>query len=332
LDQVPAEVGRVHSRRDWGNPPWRIDFRPKRRRLPEKVDFAIVGAGFSGLATAAWLRRVAPKKSVAVFEAGRIGAGSSGHTGGIALPETAAGDLPGLGDVLRGFRRILRALRVNCDFEAGGVYELTHHSGAKHSPIRWADSGELRVAKSVPGGTVDPGKLVGGLALSAERWGAMIFEDARVEKIAHQRPLRLLVHGREVLAGRALVATNAMSLELSGLEGLGVPSGGRGIPKSRQRPNAGADMRGPKFTLAVATRPLKASQLNALGLSARRPFYTIDLPYLGAGCCLRTVSFLEAGSCVWRTGAGSRQYSSLKEKRRDCWHGCAIAFAGSIRR
>jgi glycine/D-amino acid oxidase-like deaminating enzyme len=255
----PARVASSTKKGDWGKPPWKIDFRPRKRRLPREVDFAIVGGGFTGLATAAWLRHLAPNRSVAVFEASRIGSGSSGHTGGIALGETAAGDLPGLGDVLGGVSGILRTLRVQCDFETGGALELSHATGRADSPLRWADSGALRVAKQVPGGTVNPGKLVSGLARAAERLGAMILEGAGVEEIDHRGgPLRLKLAGGEIRAHRALVATNAMSLELAGLAGRAEP----------------------KFTLAVATQPLTESQLRELGLASRRPFYTVDLPYL----------------------------------------------------
>src|SRR5208282_729219 len=251
----PAGKGRSAG---WGTTPWRIDFHPAPRRLPREVDFAIVGGGFSGLAAAAWLRRLAPHKSVAVFEAGSIGAASSGHTGGIALGETSAGDLPGLGDVLAGFSKILRTLNVNCELSLGGAYELARRPGLAESPISWSDSGNLRVAKEIPGGSVNPGKLVSGLAREAERLGARIFEDARVEDIAPGDTLRLRVPGAEVLARGALVATNALSLELSGLAGRAQP----------------------KFTLAVATQPLTVRQLQAVGLASRKPFYTVDLPYL----------------------------------------------------
>ena len=73
--------------------------------LPAEADFAVVGGGFSGLSAAAWLRRFAPDKTVVLFESASIGAGASGHTGGMVLAETAAGDLPGLGDVLADFAR-----------------------------------------------------------------------------------------------------------------------------------------------------------------------------------------------------------------------------------
>src|SRR3989304_30340 len=108
----------------WGAPPWTIDFRPEPRALPAEVDFAIVGGGFTGLAAAAWLRRVAPEKSVALLEMGAIGAGSSGRTGGLALAETAAGDLPGLGDGLVGFSQTLLELGVDCALTLPGAWEL----------------------------------------------------------------------------------------------------------------------------------------------------------------------------------------------------------------
>jgi len=69
--------------RNWGSRPWTIDFTAARKELPQKVDLAVVGGGFTGLAAAAWFKTLAPEKTVALFEAETIGAGSSGHTGGM---------------------------------------------------------------------------------------------------------------------------------------------------------------------------------------------------------------------------------------------------------
>ena len=245
-------------KRNWGTPPWTIDFHPQPRPLPEEADFAVIGAGFTGLAAAAWLRRLAPQKTVVVLEAGSIGAGASGRTGGVALAETAAGDLPGLGDVLGGFSSALRELDVHCDLALPGAFEIGREEPSSNSPISWEDSGELRVVAEVPGGTVNPGKLLGGLARVADRLGAVILERAPVEDIEFKVPLRLKVSGSRVRARQALLATNAQSLELSRLAGRAQP----------------------KFTLAIATEPLTAAQLESLGLASRRPFYTVDLPYL----------------------------------------------------
>lgn len=242
----------------WGNPPWKIDFHAPSQALPAEVDFAIVGGGFSGLSAAAHLRQLAPQKSTMVFEADCVGAGSSGHTGGMTLAESAAGDLPGLGDVLKGFAEIQRELQVDCDFNLPGAWELGRSDVKKDSPISWNDSGALGVVSEVPGGTADPGKLLSGLARAAQRLGASVFENARVQKISYENPLELEVAGQHIRAGHVLIATNAESLELSDLSG-------------------GAE---PKFTLALATAPLTDEQLRHVGLSSQRPFYTVDMPYL----------------------------------------------------
>jgi glycine/D-amino acid oxidase-like deaminating enzyme len=246
------------SNAGWGNPPWTIDFRSTARELPSEVDFAVVGGGFTGLSAAARLRQVQPDKTIAVFEADRVGAGSSGHTGGMTLAESAAGNLPGLGDVLEGFAEILKELRIECDFNLPGVWELGRKNAKNNSPISWSDSGTLAVVNEVPGGSVDPGKLVSGLARAAQRSGVAIFENACVENISYQHPLELDVAGKRVRAGQVLIATNAESLELSDLSGVAEP----------------------KFTLALATEPLTDAQLNDVGLSAHKSFYTVDLPYL----------------------------------------------------
>ena len=254
----------------WGVPRWKIDFVPRKHSVPDSADFAIIGAGFTGLATAAWLRHLAPEKSVVVFEAVRIGAGASGSTGGMALAESAAGDLPGLGDVLAGLERILRELRIDCDLDLPGAFEIGRTKGLADSPIEWNDSGTLRVVNRVPGGTLDPGKLVAGLARAAEERQAILAENHPVTKIEWKsRPL-VQAGSVQCSAGKILLATNALALDLSSLAG-----------------HAEA-----KLTLAIVTEPLEPRQLEAIGLAGGNPFYTVDLPYLwGRLCRDRSVVF-----------------------------------------
>jgi glycine/D-amino acid oxidase-like deaminating enzyme len=255
----------------WGSPPWTVDFRPARRAIPESADFVVVGGGFSGLSAAAWLRRLAPAKSVLLLERGTLGNGASGRTGGMALAETAAGNLPGLGDVLRSYQRILRALQVDAELALPGVWELGRKPGFRHSPIHWSDSGDLRAVKKVPGGTVNPSKVVADLARAAQSAGAHIVERAEVLafELAPPQPerrmlLKVRIHKRGktvtgiIRAGRVLLATNAQSLALAGL----------------------TSVTHPKLTMAIATAPLTRTQVHALGLGSRKPFYTVDLPYL----------------------------------------------------
>lgn len=266
----------------WGTAPWTIDFRPAEGPLPARVDFAIVGAGFAGLSAAAHLAKLAPDKSVLVLESNSIGNGASGRTGGMALADTAVGPLPGLGNVLAGYKKILRALRVDSRLTLPGVYELSRSSNRKNSPIHWSDSGNLSVFRKVPGGTVDPARVLSGLARAAQKARAQILEHAEVLSMSPARasenfrrsqnsedataPLALRVrlksgrHSRQktLLANQVLLATNAASLNLSGLRTAGES----------------------KLTLALATAPLTPAQLRAAGLSSRLPFYTVDFPYL----------------------------------------------------
>lgn len=246
------------NHKNWGNRPWSIEFVPRRHALPESVDFAVVGGGFTGLSAAAWLKHQAPESSVALFEMDALGAGSSGHTGGMALAETAVGDLPGLGDVLGGYQEILQELRVDGDLFLPGVYELGRSSPLANSPIKWRDSGELRAVKLVEGGTVNPGKVVSGLGQVAQQMGALLFEHCEVTDVQFGRPIRLQSSRGAVLAKQVLFATNAYSFELAGLH----------------------DRAESKFTLAVATEGLSDDQIDKIGLSDRKPFYTVDLPYL----------------------------------------------------
>ena len=290
-----SAMSRSHALELWGVPPWKIEFTPPKRSLPSTVDFAVVGAGFTGLAAAAWLRILAPGKSVAVLEAGRIGNGASRRTGGLVLSESAAGDLPGLGDVLSGLKKILRKLRVESDLLLPGAWEIAHSDHAEpsdnarplegRSPIQWRDfdSREIRVAGTVPGGTLDPGKQVSGLARAAVSLGAVIAENCGIRKIEWTTPPTLHHTGGFLRAKKILLATNALSLEISGLR------------KSVIQP---------KLTLAARTAPMSEKELGEMGLAGRKPFYTIDFPYLwGRVCADRSI--------VW--GAGLVDAPSLGE-------------------
>ena len=264
---------------NWGATPWKITFRGRRAALPDHVDFAVVGGGFAGLSAAAWLAKLAPKKTVLLLEAERVGNGASGRTGGMALAQTAAGDLPGLGDVLRGYRNILRVLRVDAELELPGVWEVARHEKSmegkkvhplKNSPIDWEDSGRVRAVSIFPGGTVDPGKVVAGLARAATRAGAQVVEEATVVRMEFSDPVRLHIERKFarraerkiVTANKVLLATNAASRELAG--------------KIYSRKESSE----PRLTFAVATAPLTKKQLMALGMDSGRPFYSVDFPYL----------------------------------------------------
>jgi glycine/D-amino acid oxidase-like deaminating enzyme len=258
-----SDTGPTDSHLQWGTSPWHIDFHPPAAELPDSVDFAIVGGGFTGLAAACWLRHLDPSKTVALLESFEIGAGASGRTGGLVLTESAAGDLPGLGDVLAGLNHVLDTLGIHCDLDLPGVWEIARTGHISRSPIDWKDSGSLRVSKELPGGTLDAGMLVSGLARKAHSLGAMICENHRVNRIDWHRVPCLHFstphfHHRQVEARKVLLATNALSLPLTHLNTTATPM----------------------LTLAVENEPLTQRQLEQIGLAERKPFYTSDLPYL----------------------------------------------------
>lgn len=248
----------METQKNWGNRPWSVDFTSSSRQLPPSVDVAIIGGGFTGLSAAAWLKTLAPEKTVVLFEAETFGAGASGHTGAVVLAESAIGDLPGLGDVLTGYQNILCRLNTEADLTLPGAYEIGRSTPLDNSPIRWKDSGDLCVVKEVPGGTVNPGRVVTGLARAAERAGVLLFEHAAVDELLASSPLQLHSTLGATRVTCALCATNAFALELTGLQ----------------------DRAQPAFTTAVMTEPLSEEVLAQIGLSERKPFYTIDLPYL----------------------------------------------------
>ena len=113
-----------------------------------------------------------------------------------------------------------------------------------------------------------------GLARAAVSLGAVIAENCGVHKIEWTDPLTLHLARGRLRAKKILLATNALSLEISGL---------------------GKSAIQPKLTLAARTAPMSEKDLKKIGLGTRKPFYTIDFPYLwGRVCADRSI--------VWGAG------------------------------
>lgn len=189
--------------------------------LPDSVDVAVVGAGFTGLAAARELARGGI--SVAVLEAETIGWGASSRNGGMVLtgmklPVPTLIKRYGRERVRRMYaaslesidcvERIVREEGIDCDFSRCGHLEVackkSHFDGYEESAalIRREFGHELRIvpkselkseigSEIYHGGMVDetsagvnPARYVAGLAQAARRTGARLFEHARVEKIS----------------------------------------------------------------------------------------------------------------------------------------------------
>ena len=188
--------------------------------LPDSVDVAVIGAGFTGLSAARTLAQNGA--SVAVLEAESIGWGASSRNGGMVLTglklplgtlsarygweatrRMYAASLASIDCV----EQIVREEQIACDFSRCGHLEVAckpkHFDDFRRSAeliarecnptLRIITKSELRAeigSAIYHGGLVDdasaglnPAQYVAGLAQAAQRAGARIFEGARVEKI-----------------------------------------------------------------------------------------------------------------------------------------------------
>ncbi|MGH7917348.1 MAG: NAD(P)/FAD-dependent oxidoreductase [Candidatus Binataceae bacterium] len=247
-------------RSQWGIPPWppctvgTCPFSGGR----ETYDVAIVGGGLTGNSVALHLARRG--RRVVVFEAGRIGDGASGRSGGLVLEGTARGTMEGASTCLEELARLVYDEALECGLRLPGCWEIAHRPPVKFQPqLPWQDGGSpVSVVHTMAGGVVDPMALVGGLAHAAIKAGAVIHENTPVRHLEYGTPATLELDRGRVRAAHIVVALNAWSTALV--------------------PELGA--MGSALTLACATAPVEDSLIEEIGLAAGIPFYTIDQPYL----------------------------------------------------
>ncbi|WP_185057602.1 NAD(P)/FAD-dependent oxidoreductase, partial [Pseudomonas chlororaphis] len=150
------------------------------------VDVAIIGAGYTGLWTAYYLKRLAPTLNIAIVEAQTAGFGASGRNGGWLMGNLLGEDrlLAGLSpeqrrasfDLLHGIPDevaiVLEREGIDCDYRKGGVLycaarypeqEITqrryldtlYRQGLDERDYRWLSPEQLaqqiRVAKAYGG-------------------------------------------------------------------------------------------------------------------------------------------------------------------------------------
>jgi glycine/D-amino acid oxidase-like deaminating enzyme len=241
----------------WGEPLW-----PSRvlagvgEPIPRVIDVAIIGGGLTGMSAALHLARGG--LSTVVFEQASVGDGASGRTGGIVLEGTATGIRPGAEACVPSLARLVEELGIDCDLHLPGCWEIEHQPGSGGSALPWSDDGTpIRIARMVPGGSVEPRSLLFGLADAAHRNGAVIRQHTAVRRILLHGPA-IEVDDGEIAAAHIVVAVNAWASSLLA-----------GLPRIHSA-----------LTYACATEPLADNVLRELGLAERIPFYTADRPYL----------------------------------------------------
>jgi glycine/D-amino acid oxidase-like deaminating enzyme len=190
------------------------------RALPERVDVAVIGAGFTGLSAARTLAQRGAK--VAVLESETIGWGASSRNGGMVLTGMKLGvnkliSMYGRERTQRMYaaslesidcvEKIIREEAIDCDFSRCGHLEVACKQRHFDDYARQAEvvarefNHELRVVQKHElsgeigsniyyGGMVDevsagvnPARYVSGLGCAAMEAGAQIFERTRVESL-----------------------------------------------------------------------------------------------------------------------------------------------------
>ncbi len=249
----------------------------------QTVDVAIVGAGLSGLWTAFYLTTIDPGLKVAVVERETAGYGASGRNGGWVsslfpvgweklnrqFGKDASQRLSKeLVETLNEVESRVAELGIDCDFtRAGaisfmrneaqvkrGVFEVAEAEnlrlGAKWSLLNAAESDALLCASLVHGATftpdcatVQPARLVRGLADAVEARGVAIYENSPVNGVENGS---VYVGSTRLAASKVVVATEGYTA---------------GIDQWKKTLL-------PLYSMMIVTEPLSDSQYEAIGSPA----------------------------------------------------------------
>jgi glycine/D-amino acid oxidase-like deaminating enzyme len=227
--------------------------------LPDAVNVAIIGAGFTGLSAARTLAKLGAK--VAVFDAETIGWGASSRNGGMVLTGLKLGvnkliSLYGRERTQRMYaaslatidcvEQIIREEKIDCDFARCGHLEVACKQKHFDDYARQIDvisrefNHELRIVTRDElqseigssiyfGGMVDeisaglnPAKYVAGLAQAAMKAGATVCENTRVEKI--ERECRQGMSRWRITTSRGALWAREVFAGTSGYTGAATPA------------------------------------------------------------------------------------------------------------
>jgi glycine/D-amino acid oxidase-like deaminating enzyme len=220
----------------------------------EEAEFAVVGAGLTGLWTAIRLKELEPRATVVVLERETAAFGASGRNAGILGDTIDHSHRLAIAHFGREEARRLAALGranvgemigflaehgIECDLERTGTLHVALHEtqleelredeacarslGIDGLLLLDAEATRARVHSSLyagalfdpSGAALDPVRLVDGLAGEAERRGVRIYERTPVEGLEKSGAgLRLKTPRGEVRARRAVQATSAYSHQL----------------------------------------------------------------------------------------------------------------------
>jgi glycine/D-amino acid oxidase-like deaminating enzyme len=192
-----------------------------------KVDLAVVGSGYTGLACAYYAKLFRPDWIVIVLESHGLGSGASSRNSGAVYARHLGISDPEMPE--RGLRRLrdfIDAEQIDCEFgPASTLTLLTSKRSARDARFdlapdaRWISPEELResIGSRYYAGAVDspgyfrvqPAKLAVGHAKAALRVGAELFQHSPALSVESGRPAEISTPQGKVLAVHVFIATNA---------------------------------------------------------------------------------------------------------------------------
>ncbi len=228
----------------------RTPSQPQSTPLSSRVDFAIIGAGFTGLWAAEFLSRTFPDLSITVFEQDIIAGQATGRNGGFIHASLTHGNSNGMARWPDEMPQLIRAgyanleeiqdfvaeHNIDCDWQATGELQVARSDDQRKSlqeefeaarlldpTLQWLDGSEVRQRLNSPlfqaaiyephgVGLINPVALAQGIARVLASRGVVIQEKTRVEAARSlSGGVQLTTQRGTVLATKVLWATNAWS-------------------------------------------------------------------------------------------------------------------------
>jgi glycine/D-amino acid oxidase-like deaminating enzyme len=221
----------VETNFDRGKSLWRSEV-PELPKFPQidgdiNADLVVVGAGYTGLSCAYYVKKLRPDWRVVVVDSHSVGSGaSSRNTGAVYARHIGISD-HGLAERgLSRFRKFVDDEGIDCDFAPATTLMMLSSNGASELAPgeKLVSAAELqeRTGSSYYAGAIDapnyftihPAKLVDGHARAAMRLGVEIFEYSPVTKIVEGQPATLETPTGTLHASNVLIATNAYTPRL----------------------------------------------------------------------------------------------------------------------
>ncbi|MDT5068130.1 MAG: hypothetical protein QOK02_4285 [Mycobacterium sp.] len=241
---------------------WRsIGRQSPRPTLPgsTQADVCIVGAGYTGLWTAYYLKKAAPQLRIVVLEQRFAGFGASGRNGGWLTNDITGGRgsylkshgreavgrlQTAMNETVDEVIRVARAENIDCDLVKGGEFTVATNAAQQArllsaaaeaqtwsmTDVELLSAAEATARINVHGTTgamwhphcarLHPAKLASGLARVVESLGVEIFEGTRVDEI---RPHQAVTRFGTLTAETIVRATEGFTARIDGLRRTWLP-------------------------------------------------------------------------------------------------------------